>query len=398
MNSNSWSNMILRVGLVGLVTAFWICPVWAQSPELVLMVQDTSVAVGDSSVSISMYFQNFQDTLAGFSMRIVLDRPDIAEFKTDVIDTIVDTAWWECIVWNGSSCIDSIPLDPPLYDTTFMNGGISTTGSIISDWELVTAYSLSPSRHDIKVVGFAENDLKPPLRRGEPPREGPGLLFKMNLRIYESLPPDDSTVTLYIVENLGETNLSNPNGGMIGTITNYNICDSCYCVNWDYLGDSCLTGCLDNPSEIYDTLVIDTFFRWWVCVEWGVDFQGLDSCLNWSNYVDFDDIPGGSFDSISVDSVPWTIWNEETAFIDSDGGHLKIVDVVYVCGDANGDDIINAGDPVSLVNCVFRGGLPPDPLCVGDANGDGDTNIADAVYLIAYIWRGGPRPVDGCCP
>ncbi|MFW9817949.1 MAG: dockerin type I repeat-containing protein [Candidatus Thorarchaeota archaeon] len=68
-----------------------------------------------------------------------------------------------------------------------------------------------------------------------------------------------------------------------------------------------------------------------------------------------------------------------------------------VCGDANGDDLINIADGVYIINYIFQGGPPPDPLCVGDASGDDTINVGDAVYLINYIFKGGPAPVEDCC-
>ncbi len=70
----------------------------------------------------------------------------------------------------------------------------------------------------------------------------------------------------------------------------------------------------------------------------------------------------------------------------------------YMCGDASGDDAVNIGDAVHLINYIFKGGPAPDPLCVGDADGDDAVNIGDAVYLINYIFKGGPEPVEDCCP
>jgi hypothetical protein len=64
----------------------------------------------------------------------------------------------------------------------------------------------------------------------------------------------------------------------------------------------------------------------------------------------------------------------------------------YYCGDANGDDLVNVGDAVYLINYVFREGPAPVPLESGDANADGSANVGDAVYLIAYIFKGGPNP------
>ena len=395
MSFISQSHKILCAALIGMVMMAMVSPIRAQLPELYLTVDDTTVAAGDTSAWISVYFQNYQDTLAGFAMRLVLDRPDIMEFRTDEVDTIVDTIWWKCIQWNGSICMDSIPLNPPDYDTTFVNMGIDTTGSLISDWELVTARSLTENRHDIKVTGLAEGDQVAPYNLGLGPQALPGLLFRMRVRIYETLPEDDSTVAILIINNLSETNFSDPYGYTIGTITNHNTCDSCYCETWDYTGDSCLTGCLNEPPELYDTLAIDTFFRWHACIEWGLDSLGQDSCLNWSSYSDFDDVPGGIFDSMSIDHVPWTIWNDTTAFIDADGGHLSVVVVNCVCGDSNTDGMVNVGDAVFLIAWIFNDGEDPQYLECCDVNNDGMPNVGDVVYLIAYIFQDGADPNCG---
>jgi hypothetical protein len=70
----------------------------------------------------------------------------------------------------------------------------------------------------------------------------------------------------------------------------------------------------------------------------------------------------------------------------------------HVCGDANGDCVVNLLDGVYLINYVFKSGAAPDPLCVGDANGDDGTNVGDAIYFINYVFKGGPAPVATCCP
>jgi Dockerin type I domain len=69
-----------------------------------------------------------------------------------------------------------------------------------------------------------------------------------------------------------------------------------------------------------------------------------------------------------------------------------------LCGDANGDGYVNAGDIVFLVCYIFGtcgSPRPPDPLQAGDANCDGQVDIGDVVYLVAYVYRSGPQP---CCP
>ncbi len=67
--------------------------------------------------------------------------------------------------------------------------------------------------------------------------------------------------------------------------------------------------------------------------------------------------------------------------------------IAFVCGDANGDDLVNVADAVFLINFVFKQGASPDPLASGDANDDGIPNVADAVFLINYAFKHGPPPV-----
>lgn len=68
-----------------------------------------------------------------------------------------------------------------------------------------------------------------------------------------------------------------------------------------------------------------------------------------------------------------------------------------LCGNANGDNIVDIGDVVYLINYLFVGGPAPVPVtCGGDANSDGTVNISDVVYLINYLFIGGPEP-QGCC-
>jgi len=69
----------------------------------------------------------------------------------------------------------------------------------------------------------------------------------------------------------------------------------------------------------------------------------------------------------------------------------------YLCGDVNGDDVINSADVVYLINYLFKGGPAPAPECTGDVNCDDVINSADVVYLINYLFKGGPEPGPDCC-
>jgi hypothetical protein len=66
----------------------------------------------------------------------------------------------------------------------------------------------------------------------------------------------------------------------------------------------------------------------------------------------------------------------------------------YICGDANSDDAVNVSDAVHIVNFVFIGGDPPDPMETGNVNCDGAVNISDVVWIINYIFVGGADPCD----
>ena len=79
--------------------------------------------------------------------------------------------------------------------------------------------------------------------------------------------------------------------------------------------------------------------------------------------------------------------------LDSDGDNIGDA-CDYICGDANSDQSVNISDAVWIVNYVFAGGDPPEPLEAGDANCDGSVNISDAVWIINYIFAGGYDPCD----
>jgi Dockerin type I domain len=67
----------------------------------------------------------------------------------------------------------------------------------------------------------------------------------------------------------------------------------------------------------------------------------------------------------------------------------------YVCGDANGDGVLNIRDITYLINFLYKGGVAPNPIQAGDANGNGIVNIQDITHLINYLYKSGPNPL---CP
>jgi hypothetical protein len=102
------------------------------------------------------------------------------------------------------------------------------------------------------------------------------------------------------------------------------------------------------------------------------------------------------FDTCLVAPGPIWVWVDiiGNAAIPEWGGQLCLP-VKLICGNPNGDNDVNVGDAVFMINYVFREGTAPDPWQLGDANCDGELNVGDIVFLIAAIFRDGPQPQ--CC-
>jgi hypothetical protein len=89
-------------------------------------------------------------------------------------------------------------------------------------------------------------------------------------------------------------------------------------------------------------------------------------------------------------------------YIDTHGGAYMFpwdgalcLPVKLLCGNPNGDNDVNVGDAVFMINYVFREGPEPDPWWLGDANCDGTLDVGDIVFLVAAAFRFGPQPE--CC-
>jgi len=75
------------------------------------------------------------------------------------------------------------------------------------------------------------------------------------------------------------------------------------------------------------------------------------------------------------------------------GAFLNVLPA-YLAGDCNGDEEIDIGDALYIVNYLFMDGPAPQPLESGDNNCDDLTNIGDAVYIVSYLFKHGPAPCD----
>jgi len=90
--------------------------------------------------------------------------------------------------------------------------------------------------------------------------------------------------------------------------------------------------------------------------------------------------------------IPVVDGNIQITLEDFEDGDAYILIISVAHGDVNGDVVINSADIVYLINYLFKGGPPPEPLQVGDVNCDQVINSSDVVYLINYLFKGGPPP------
>jgi hypothetical protein len=103
--------------------------------------------------------------------------------------------------------------------------------------------------------------------------------------------------------------------------------------------------------------------------------------------------------SVRNDSVmgtaPDTLFSERLTVVASDycqADTLSFLVQIYMLGDVTGDEIIDVGDVVTLINYLFKNGSAPEPFISGDANCDGNVDIGDVVYLINYLYKAGTAP------
>jgi len=65
---------------------------------------------------------------------------------------------------------------------------------------------------------------------------------------------------------------------------------------------------------------------------------------------------------------------------------------VYICGDCNGDGVVEVADVIFLVSYLYKSGSAPNPPKAGDVYCDDMVDLADVVYLINYLFKSGPAP------
>lgn len=71
---------------------------------------------------------------------------------------------------------------------------------------------------------------------------------------------------------------------------------------------------------------------------------------------------------------------------------LYIVVGSFSSGDVNGDDRIDLGDAIYLLNYLFKDGPEPVDPEAGDVTCDGNVNLSDVIYLLNFLFKNGSPP------
>ncbi len=170
----------LSAPAAAIMVVILIAPVAHAQDNLLLevIVEDITALPGEHGVEIPIYMKNYSDSIAGFNLWLMLDRPDIMEFQM-----------------------------------TF-----DTSGTLISGWEFVAVNSLGGMGHDINIVALA-NMSPPPQTPGIGyPQYGDRPLLKIFVDVYDIADTTtDRTVVLYIITVPAEHFcFSTPEGECIG--------------------------------------------------------------------------------------------------------------------------------------------------------------------------------------
>lgn len=295
--------------VAGVMTAM---PVMA-APVLEVRINDTLATNDLSSVWVDVFLTNTDDSVAGFSMAIFTNMPDLVEFDTIAGRPVIDTV-----------------------------------GSLISGWGLVMTNTLGGNNQFMRTVALATHYPDPP-RVAIAPRTEPGLLFRMKMKIYPYQPGflPYRNVKLMINEMLSMTSFSDPWGTLIGVAM---VVDTTYrywhCIQWD--GDTCLGWEQVSFPDEGDSTSMEI---WTHAVFDSTQTQYHHGTLRIVPLCDGICGDANGDGQINVgDAIAMINYIFKGSFLPDDDK----------CADPNNDYQIDTGDPVFLINYIFRGGSPPD--------------------------------------
>ncbi len=356
--------LIWLVSLIGLTMMLSAVPARAQFYDLEIKVADTVGFSGDQNSVISIWMRNWSDTVAGYEIWLMLEKPDIMEFQHD--STIeIRTLYYLCTEGTyPSSCTDSLDVTdsvliyggPTIYTNwewsidivdSVVSGNHDVSGTLSENWEYVSSRSIGGNGHDLKIVAQA-NTLAPPYTQGIGyPQVGEIPMVKILADIYEisdTLTGEDRQCRIFIqADNLDNFSFSDEDGNAIGVVT--------------------------------DTL-LDT--SWFNCQGWY-----NDSCISWL------EVGVGPADSMFCCDTLLS-GHLDTSLVKITHGTLTVL--VGMCGDVNCNTMINLLDVTYLIAYLYQGGPAPCSEWAANVNGDAGINILDITYLIGYLYMGGPAP------
>jgi len=324
-------------------------------PLLFVKVGDTTAASGEVNSVISVFLDNFQDTVAGFNIWLKLGNPDIMSFQTND-STVIDTIYWKCIAYDGGDCIEYIPSNPLDHDSVSIDtndvqiGSWDVSGTLVENWASVDARSISGLGSDLNIYGIAYSQAQPDIPGIPPGNHGQIPLVKLlaDVNVLEDTTQDRDVSILVEYNFIDHFSFSRPNGSLIGLA--------------------------------YDT-ILDT--NYYLCTQWVGD-----ECMNWQKV---SQPPADSMAEVEK-YLPYI----DTTRVFIDDGSLTVLGGTF-CGDMDGDgEGPNVADIVFSVDYLFRGGPPPPHFWAADVNcEDPDINVADIVFMVDYIFRGGIAPCTG---
>ncbi len=375
---------------VALILTLFIFPASPQAiPSLRVQVGDTTGNSDEINSVITVYLDNFVDTVAAFELWLQLSSPDILIFQTN--DVVVhDTTWWACLPGHGAfpncsdsiglnkaidtmyfkctagsfntTCTDSIRVDSVLGERRYIwtaqrtyvkidtvaTGNIDTAGTLMRGWQYVQTRSITETGYDVKVTATADAYNVPGVKKGIAPQQG-GVLFRL-LGDIKTVADTASDRTVNIIPQgfLEHFSFSRPNGTAIGlttkvvTDTNYYHCDS-------WAGPVCLHYTKVPKGDPYDSV--------WIVL---------------------DTVP--ILDTVKTKLIP---------------GSLTVLG--GQCGNVDGQFPVNVdiGDLTALITFMFLFGDEP-PAGTADMDCSPGIDIGDLTRLITYMFLFGPGPCE--CP
>lgn len=347
---------IRRAAMASLLVVFLIGGLGTTAsaiPDIIVTVGDTAGNPGQLNSAITVYIDNFKDTISAFELWLQLDRPDILKFQTDTV-TVYDTTYWKCTLGSFPTCGDSVATTKDSaqrihVDTVLATiGNIDTAGTLISGWQMLATRSVSGTPYDIKVIGQADDLFVPGTKIGIRPQQG-GVLFRLRGDI-KDVPDDLFDRTAVIKPNAdvvqGLFNFSRPNGSAIGIKT------------------------IIGPDTNY--------YR---CNAWVPPHPPNNQCLEWVK------VPSPPADSIVIKIDTTGILDTSKIWLFP--GSLTVLGG-FGCGNIDSEQPPNVdiSDLSYLISYMFLGGPEPVPLALGntDCSPDGVIDISDLSALIDYMF------------